>query len=390
LVGRSETLFVGGRVAASGREERGLPVLVRGGRIAAVGAAARRAGRRAKRVDLAGAVLVPGLVDIHTHGAAGIDFYRASAAEIDGALTGHYLARGVTSLLVSLYPGPRTELLEAVGRVARAIRDGVGRGIAAGIHLEGPFLSPRKPGALPRDSFSPVDLELAGALIDAGSGTLRTQTVAPELEGAGDLIRLLRKARVRPFLGHTACDFAGAAGAFRSGVRAVTHLWNAMEPIHHRAPGPAAAALLDERVSVEVIADGFHLDREALRLAARLKPPGRVCLVSDSVAPCGLAEGRYTFAGAPVRLEGGRVTLLDGTLAGSALTLDRALRFMVEEAGVGLADAVTMATEAPADAAGLRGVGRIAPGFRADLVVLDRRLRVREVYLAGELAYEAR
>jgi N-acetylglucosamine-6-phosphate deacetylase len=374
-----------------GREERDLPVLVEGGRISALGPRARRAARRAlRRVDLEGAYLAPGLVDIHTHGAAGVDFFSASRTELEEAILGHYLPHGVTSLLLSLYPAPPRELCATVRTLAGEIRGGLGRGAALGIHLEGPFLNPRKPGALPGGAFRPVERKLALELIEAGGGTVRTQTVAAELRGGLELIRLLRRRRVAPFLGHTAAGLEEARAAFGAGARAVTHLFNAMEPMHHRAPGPIAASLLDDRVAVELIADGFHVAPEALALVVRSKPISRICLISDSVAPCGLADGRYEFAGAPVRLKGGRVTLLDGTLAGSALTLERALQVMAREVGVSAAEAVEMATASPARAAGLRGRGEIKPGRRADLVVLDDRLRVRATYLAGERVHLGR
>ncbi len=386
------TIFRGGRVLLEGGEESILAVVVAAGRIAGLGATAARRARRAgaHRVDLGGALLAPGFVDIHTHGAVGVDFFRASREDLDGVIREHYPAHGVTSLLLSLYPAPRSEFRAALNRLADALDGGVGGGIAAGIHLEGPFLNPKKPGALPGRSFSPCDAAMARDLVRAGRGWVRTQTIAPELKGAHRLITLLRRENVVPFLGHTDAGFEEARGAFAAGIPAVTHLFNAMNGIHHRAPGPAAAALLDEKIAVELIADGFHLAPEVLRMVARLKDPSRICLVSDSVAPCGLAEGRYEFAGAPVHLVGGRVTLLDGTLAGSALTLDRAVRLMARAGGASRSAAVRMASATPAQVARLPRRGRIAPGARADLVVLDERLRVRATYVRGERVFSAR
>jgi N-acetylglucosamine-6-phosphate deacetylase len=382
----------GGRVLREGREEPGLAVVVEGGRISGLGQAPERRARRRGLpcVDLAGAYLAPGFVDIHTHGAAGVDFFRASRDEFEEALSGHYPAHGVTALLVSLYPAPRPEFLEALRRVAGYLGDGVGRGIAAGIHLAGPFLSPAKPGALPRGAFRAASKRLARELLLAGGGKVRTQTIAPEIRGGLELVRLLRQSGVVPFVGHTACDQESARAAFRAGARGVTHLFNAMDGLHHRSPGPVAEALLDERVAVELIADGFHVAAEALKLVARVKPPEKICLISDSVAPAGLADGRYEFAGAPVRLARGRVTLPDGTLAGSALTMDRAFRLMVREAGVSAAAAAMMASKSPARAVGWKHFGDIAPGQRGNLVVLDDRLRVEATYLRGERIYSRR
>lgn len=383
------TVFWGGPVLIDGEARRGLAVVVEGGRVRRVEPEARRARSRARRsVDLDGAHLAPGLVDIHTHGAIGIDFYRADREGLERAVSEHYLPLGVTSLLVSLYPGPRREFLATVERLAGDIRSGAGRGAIAGFHLEGPFLNPKKPGALPSKAFAPIDLRSAAALIDAAGGLARTMTVAAELPRGSELVRLLRKRRVRPFLGHTDADFETAAGAFRRGVKAVTHLFNALNGIHHRAPGPATAALLDPSVAVELIADGFHVHPAVLKLVLAVKPPSKVCLVSDSVAPAGLRQGRYDFAGAPVKLQGGRVTLLDGTLAGSALTLDHAIRMVAFECGAGLPHAVQMATASPADAAGIAGAGRIQAGACANFAVLDAKGRVRATYLRGERVFE--
>jgi N-acetylglucosamine-6-phosphate deacetylase len=300
----------------------------------------------------------------------------------------HYLAHGVTSLLVSLSPSSWKESLEVLRRVSGFIRRRLGGGIARGIHLEGPFLSASRPGALPARNFRPPSLRDAERLLEAGGGCVRTMTVAPELAGAHEVIRFLRRRRVVPAFGHSDADYVEAGRAVASGVHYATHLFNAMRGLHHRDPGAVTALLENPEVAVELIGDGHHVDIPVLGLVRRLKPPDKIVLVSDSAHPCGLADGVYRFAGGEVILRDGRVTRPDGTLAGSALTLDRAVAIQVKRAGTPLAEAVRYATRNAVQAARLSPQrGAIAPGKRADLVLLDRRLQVAATWLDGKLVY---
>jgi N-acetylglucosamine-6-phosphate deacetylase len=364
-------------------------VLVARGKIVAVGARAERAARKhgARRIDAGGRYLAPGLVDLHTHGAAGVDFVTAGPAEFERALR-HYLSRGVTSLLVSLYPTAWRESLRVVARIAGHIESRLGGGVAAGIHLEGPYLNPARPGALPGDVFRTYRRRDVDALLAAARGHVRTMTVAPERKGGRELVRHLLRAGVVPAFGHSDAGYEETRRAIDAGIPYATHLFNAMRGIHHRDPGAVTALLEDPRVAVELIADGFHVDVPVLRLVHRVKPRERVILVSDSVHPCGLKPGRYQFAGRPVRAAGGRITLLDGTLAGSLLTLDHAVALHVREVGLSPESSVLLATRNPARAVGWgRTRGEIAPGRRADLVLLDDAMRVRATWLAGRLVH---
>lgn len=381
--------FHSGIVLNDGVAHRDLAVTVEGTKITAVGRQAERragsAGTQFNRVDLRGSYLAPGFVDLHTHGAVGVDFYLASADEIERAIREHYLPHGVTRLLVSLYPGPKREFLAAIRRVSRAIREGRGLGVAAGIHLEGPFLDPGHPGALPGKHFRKYSASLLNDLIDAGDGLVKTMTIAPERPGGEELIRHLKKRRVVPAFGHSGANFDDTERAVKLGVRYVTHLFNAMRGFHHRAPGPLPVLIGDPRVRVEIISDGLHVDERVLKDLAQRKAPEEICLVSDSAHPCGLRPGRYSFAGFPVILRGGRVTLADGTLAGSALTLDEAFRIQVQRVGVSPEKVSISASRAPARVVGWhRQLGEIKPGRRADLVILDRKFGVRQTFLGGE------
>jgi N-acetylglucosamine-6-phosphate deacetylase len=377
-------LITGADVVTGGRMHRKEPVLIERGRVAAVGRAAlaRARGARPRRVDARGSSLVPGFLDLHTHGAVGVDLARAGREDFSRAMA-HYLSRGVTGLLVSIYPMPMDSLLEALDRIAGHIEEGAGP--AFGIHLEGPYVSPRRPGALPAEHFRVYRRNEVEDLLQAGRGLVRTMTLAPELPGGHDLARHLLRRGVVPSFGHSDADHEQTRKAIAAGVRHATHLFNAMRGIHHRDPGPVPALLEDGRVFVEIISDGFHVDPVILRLVHRAKHRGRVLLVSDSVAPCGLRDGPYDFAGKPVLLLEGRVTLADGTLAGSALSMDRAVSLTARDLGLPLEAAVLGATVNPACLLGEgRRRGVIAPGRRADLVLLDRMLRVRATWLGGE------
>lgn len=384
-----EFLIQGADVVSRGLVRRRTSVLVVRGRVRAVGGAADRAGRRhqVRRLDAGGMYLTPGLVDLHTHGAVGVDFVEATRDEFARA-TQHYLSRGVTSFLVSLYPSEFSRSLQVLERIAGYLREGVGGGAAIGIHLEGPYLNPRKPGALPGSVFRTFKASEAARLLKAGGGFVRTMTLAPEIPGGRKLLHFLQRHGVVPAFGHSDAGYEATRGALKEGIRYATHLFNAMQGIHHRDPGAVTALLEDPRVAVELIADGFHVDVPVLRLVHAIKPRQKIVLVSDSVHPCGLKAGRYEFAGRPVLAAGKRVTLLDGTLAGSLLTLDHAVRLQVERVGLELAAAIQCASENPARVIGRERVcGSIVPGRRADLLLLDKKLRVRATWLAGNLVH---
>jgi N-acetylglucosamine-6-phosphate deacetylase len=387
--------FHGGTVLGPGGARADLAVAVEGSKVTAVGSEAERRRRRRSRqlvpVDLEGGYLTPGFVDLHTHGARGVDFFSAGKKELDAVISGHYLRHGVTRLLVSLYPEAWRRLIAATRRIAEAIGDGAGHGVAAGIHLEGPFLDPLHAGALPSRYFRNYSASALRELLEAGHGLVRTMTVAPERPRGSRLIAHLQRAGVVPAFGHSGADYRGARQAIDKGVRYVTHLFNAMEGIHHRRPGPVFAFLEDDRIDVELIADGHHVDAAILRWVADRKPPERLCLVSDSVSPCGLRPGPHSFAGRQVRLKGGRVTLADGTLAGSALTMDQAFRTQVRDVGLSAAEVAVAASYTPARIVGWhRQIGEVAVGKRADLVVLTPHLRIRQTFFGGDRVFSAR
>ncbi|MBQ8143962.1 MAG: N-acetylglucosamine-6-phosphate deacetylase [Butyricicoccus sp.] len=320
--------------------------------------------------------VLPGLVDIHTHGAVGRDWSDGDAAGLQ-PLADHYAAHGVTSFLATTMTLPEAELTAAL----TALRDHRPTGSAkcAGVHLEGPFLCYGKRGAQPAEYLHAPDIDMLRRLQEVSGGMVKYITAAPEIDGALDFIGAASKL-CTVSLGHTEADYETACRAFERGASSVTHLFNAMPPLLHRDPGVIGAALT-AGASVELIADGLHVHPTAV-LAAHKLFGEKLCLISDSLRAAGIPDGRYTLGGQPIVVQNGRATLENGTLAGSTISvldgLQNAVRF-----GVPLEDAVYAATAAPADAAKL-DCGRIAVGKAADLTVLNPDLSLRAVYIDGK------
>lgn len=343
-------------------------VRVRGGRIVAVGAgAAPRPEAGEAALDATGCVLAPGFVDIHLHGSAGHDLM--DGPEAVEAVSAFLASRGCTGYLPTTVTAPWEETLVATAALAGACERPPAGARPLGLHLEGPFLNPRRAGMQPAAHMRPPDPDALEALLRAGRGQVRTVTLAPELPGGLALVRLLRARGVVPALAHSEATYGEAVEACAAGLAHVTHCFNAMSPLHHRAPGSVGAALDLEGLTAEVITDGVHVDPVAIRLLWRLKGWRRLALVTDAMAGAGAPEGVYRFGGQDVRVAAGEARLADGTLAGSVLTIDRAVRVAVA-AGVPPRQAVAMAGAVPAGVAGLAGVGRLAPGYVADLVAL--------------------
>jgi N-acetylglucosamine-6-phosphate deacetylase len=338
-------------------------VEVEDGRIAAVGLAGRGRG-----------VAVPGFVDLQVNGFAGVDFMRADAADVRRAAEA-MLQTGVTAFQPTLITAAEDDLVAALGELPA---DGM-RPRMLGVHLEGPFLSPKRLGAHPAEHRRDPDVALAERLLAAGPVTY--MTLAPELPGALELVDLLHARGVVVSLGHTDATAEEATAAFRRGVCTVTHLFNAMRPFGHRDPGVAGAALARPDVIVQLILDGNHVAPETARIVWSVAG-GRMALVTDAIAAAGAGDGRFTLADVEVEVANGVARRADGTLAGSSVTMIDAVRNL-HALGVPLAEAIGAATAAPARAARRTDVGSIRPGARADVVVLDDALEIRTVLVAG-------
>lgn len=327
-------------------------------------------------LDAAGCWVIPGLVDIHTHGAVGEDFSDGKSAGLQ-PLADYYAAHGVTSYLATTMTLKEETLTPAM----HAIRDFKPSGGAkcAGIHLEGPFLSYAKRGAQAAENLHKPDAALFHRLNEASGGEVRMVTVACEEEGALPFIReISRECTVS--LGHTTADYDTAMAGFLAGATHATHLYNGMPSLLHRAPGVIGAAF-DAGASVELICDGLHIHPSVIRVTHQIFGD-RLNLISDSLRCAGMPDGDYELGGQPIVVKGGKATLLDGTIAGSSISLLDAVRNVVRF-GLPLEDAVYAASTAPALAARL-DAGVIAQGRCADLVVLGPDLELRAVFVDGQ------
>ena len=339
-------------------------------------------GGRAGGEDLGGAYVIPGLIDAHTHGAMGADFSDGDAEGLE-RMAAYLASNGVTGFAPTSMTLPY-ETLAAAFRTARRLADERPARCArvAGVHMEGPFFSEKKKGAQNGAYLRLPDFEAFRTLYEGCGGLVRIVDLAPELEGA---VPFTRKAKelCTVSAAHTDADYEQAKAVFEAGATHLTHLFNAMPPIHHRKPGPIAAASEAAGVTAELICDGLHVHPAAVRMAFRLFP-GRICLISDSLRCCGMPDGAYELGGQRVFLSGGVARLADGTIAGAASNLFDDLRNAVAF-GIPREEAILAATLIPARELGCADeLGSIEPGRLADFVVCDGELNRQAVFLGGE------
>lgn len=333
----------------------------------------------ATSIDAGGKWLVPGFIDLHGHGGGG-HAYDDGAPQIRAALETHR-AHGTTRSVISLVAAPLDSLEASLATIADLAADDP---LILGSHLEGPFLAAGQRGAHNARFLLEPRPEEVERLIGAARGTLRQLTIAPELPGALEAVDVLVAAGVAVAVGHTTADQACAREAFDRGARILTHAFNAMPGIHHRAPGPVVAAFDDERVTLELILDGKHVHPSVVHLAFTAAP-GRIALVTDAMAAAGSSDGDYTLGTLTVTVRDG-LAMLRGTttIAGSTLTQDSALRQAMRDVRVAPADAIAALTRTPARALGLdHRLGMLAPGYAADAVLLDHEWRVEQVWADG-------
>jgi N-acetylglucosamine-6-phosphate deacetylase len=365
-------LIAAGTIVLDGQISRPGWLTTSGGRILACGAGPPPGPADREFPDC---TVVPGFIDMHVHGGGG-----ASYTDTDGITdaAGFHLRHGTTTTLASLVTASPAGLIAGVRALAAATRAGT----VAGIHLEGPWLSRARCGAHdPTQMRHPEPAEIDAALA-AADGAIRMVTLAPELPGADAAIRRFLDAGVVVAVGHTDATYEQTKGAIAAGATVGTHLFNAMPPLHHRAPGPALALLRDPKVTVELIADGVHVHPAVVDAAIQAAGPDRVALITDAIGAAGCGDGAFRLGAVPIDVVSG-VARVHGTstIAGSTATMDRLFRSVAP--GAGLAAAVRMTSATPARALGLERVGALRAGYDANLVVLDRDLRVAAVMAHG-------
>ncbi|MGD1025511.1 MAG: N-acetylglucosamine-6-phosphate deacetylase [Candidatus Sulfotelmatobacter sp.] len=342
--------------------------------------------------DLPDAILAPGFVDIHMHGGAGLDVMRASPGELP-RLNKFLTSHGVTGYFPTTVTAPLDQTCAALEGLADAIegsedfRSANGDAVQArplGIHLEGPFLSHKRRGVHPPENLIEPTLEVFERLWQAARGHVRMMTIAPELPGAMEVIAEAARRKVCVSIGHSDALIDAARDAVRAGASHATHTFNAMRPLDHREPGILGEVLTSEQLSADIIADGIHLAPEIVQLFLQAKGFERAVLITDAMAAAGMPDGTYQLGPIQVEVKNGRCTS-DGKLAGSVLTMDRAVRNVTQFSGWSLRDAVRAATLNPASATGLQQHGRLMPGAEANLAVLSADGEVRRTIVRGRI-----
>ncbi|MDA8301845.1 MAG: N-acetylglucosamine-6-phosphate deacetylase [Actinomycetota bacterium] len=378
-----------GRVATPTEILENAFVVVEGGTVREVGAGRPPAGP-GELVELGDVLVAPGLVDLHVHGGGGHDVNCETPEEAEAAVrevVRYHASHGTTSLVATTVSDTHEVLASAVEGIARVARES-GSGVL-GTNLEGPWLSPRRAGAQYPGALRPPSLAELSDLLERAGGTLRLLTLAPELPGALEVVRAATAAGVVVSVGHTDADYATTVAAFDAGASQVTHLFNGMAPLHHRRPGPPGAALTDPRAHLEVVSDGVHLHPAVVSMVAALAPE-RMLFITDAIGASGSPPGRYRLGPIEVLVDENRAVLADGsgTIAGSVLTMDRAIGFAVKSAGVPLTTALRAASLTPASVLGEKEKGRLGPGADADMVVLDQDYRAVATMVAGRVVHD--
>ncbi|EST53300.1 N-acetylglucosamine-6-phosphate deacetylase [Brevibacillus panacihumi W25] len=385
-----ESFALRGTVITHGEELPDGLVIVEGSKILYAGPAANwHQGLPERVTDVGDGWICPGFLDIHMHGIAGYDTMDATPESLQAISTA--LARyGVTSFLATTMTASYEKLEQALKNIVATSRQGLEGAEAVGIHLEGPWINPRYKGAQNEQDISFPTLAEVRHMHELADGMLKVVTIAPEQPGAAEAIRWLNGQGVLVSAGHTGASFDEAAQAVQAGVGHFTHCFNAMTGLHHREPGVVGAAMYHEHLSTELIADGIHVHPAVMRILYRVKKADRLALISDSMRAAAMGEGKYDLGGQEVTVKGEEAKLADGTLAGSILTLNRAVENMVKLSRVPLPEAVQMASQTPASLLGLDAKkGKLESGYDADLIVLASNFTCRQTIVAGKEVYRA-
>ncbi len=359
-------------------------LLIERGRVVAVGRDLDAGG--AARLDGRGLTAGPGFIDVHVHGGGGFSFFTSDPGNVGG-----YAAwaprNGVTAFLVSTVGRDAAETERSFAALAPTI--GAGRGAEAlGFHMEGPFINPARKGAFPEEMLRVPSIDEFARFQAAAQGLIKQVTFAPELPGGLALARAIAESGATPAIGHTDATAEEVRAGFEAGARHVTHLFNAMRPLHQREGGPIAACLLEERATCELICDGAHVAPEVLQMAYRILGPLRTVIVTDNLHIAGTGEAGGSFGGRNVQVSGAKAVREDGTIVGSVATMDQHFRNAVAFLGIDVATAFRLCSTNPARVARVdTRKGMLEPGMDADVVLLDADLRVQATICRGEVVF---
>ncbi|MEK5061573.1 N-acetylglucosamine-6-phosphate deacetylase [Paenibacillus shunpengii] len=329
--------------------------------------------------------IVPGFIDIHVHGGGGEDFMN-SDENVLNTITSYHASQGTTTMLATTMTAPKDWIEKVLSEVNKYRAKEMPYAQLAGVHLEGPFISSKWPGAQNPEHISLPNVDWLISWEQQYPELVRQVTLAPEQQGAHEVIAWLKEKGIIAALGHTDATYEEVEAAVEAGLHHAVHTFNAMTPLHHRKPGVAGAVLSDERISAEIIADGIHVHPAAVSLLAQLKSRlQKLVLITDAISATGLEDGNYTLGDLPVIVKDGVARLEDGvTLAGSTLTMIRGFRFLVQEAGLSIVEASQAASHNPAELLGiLDATGTIDQGKQADLLLLDASLELKQVWIKG-------
>jgi N-acetylglucosamine-6-phosphate deacetylase len=339
-----------------------------------------------ERIDFQGCTLVPALFDVHIHGSAGHDVMDATETSLSGI--GRFLAQhGVGSWFATTVTAPIDTTLQSLSGLAKLLKKDLGGARPVGIHIEGPFLSPHKKGAHAAHQLQTPSVELFDRLWQASEGNIRLMTIAPELPNAEEVIAHAVQLGVRVSLGHSDADLAAARRGVAAGATSATHTFNAMHRFDHREPGLLGEVLSNDELFAEIICDGLHIDPTVVKIFWKCKGLDRAMLITDAMSATGMPDGSYKLGELDVRVKDGVCLIGENTLAGSTLTLDRAVRNFAAFSGAGIEQAAQLASRNPARMAGLDAeIGSLVEGRAADITVLSAENAVVETILRGRRA----
>ncbi len=336
-------------------------------------------------LDATDCYVLPGFIDVHVHGGAGYDTMDATTEALEG-MARFFAQHGVTAFLPTTMTAPHAAILQAVATVGQWQAQPVTGTRSLGLHIEGPYISPQFPGAQPAIYIRPPNLHELDELLAAGP--VRMITLAPEVAGAAEFITTARRQGVISVWGHTDATYEVCVRAAEWGVTQATHTYNAMRAFNHRVPATVGATLALDGIYAQLIADNIHVHPAAIKILARCKGIERTILITDAMRAAGLPAGDYDLGGQTVTVKEGMCQLADGTLAGSILTMERALANFIAATGLSLAEAWPVTSRTPAQSLGLaQQMGSIAPGYRADLVLLDAQLEVVATIVGSQIVY---